>query len=72
MSDTTEGPPVAVPARARPTGEAPGRRLRVEPTVGTERLLTALDQGVKAGHAFFAEQGVFHWRAAHALAVNPR
>jgi RNA-directed DNA polymerase len=52
MTETTEGQPVAVPARARRTGEAPDPRSWVEPTVWTERMLAALEQGVKGGRWF--------------------
>jgi len=53
MSKTTEFQLVAVPAKAKRTGET----LRpwwlwVEPTVWTERMLTALEQGVKGGKWF--------------------
>ena len=36
----------------------------VEAEVWTDRMLTALEQGVKGGH-FFAEQGLFSLCAAH-------
>lgn len=52
MTKSTENPPVAVPARATRAGEILGRWLWVEPTVWTERMLTALDQGVKGGKWF--------------------
>ena len=40
--------PTPVPA-AKQVGDAPGPRTWAEPTVWTERLLTALEQGVKGG-----------------------
>ena len=52
MAETTEGQPVAVPARAIRTGEAPDPWSWVEPTVWTERMLAALEQGVKGGKWF--------------------
>jgi len=52
MPDATEGPPAAVPARAKRAGEAPGRGPWAEPSVWTERMLTALEQGVKGGTWF--------------------
>src|SRR3954447_20234846 len=52
MTKTTEDPPVAVPATARRTGETWRPELWVEPTVWTERMLTALEQGVKGGKWF--------------------
>jgi RNA-directed DNA polymerase len=41
--------PLAVPARATRGGEIGGRWPWVEPTVWTERMLTALETGVKSG-----------------------
>ncbi len=41
--------PVAVPVRARRTGETDDRWSWVEPLVWTERMLKALDEGVKGG-----------------------
>src|SRR6059058_34949 len=52
MTKTSENPPEAVPARARRDGEALSRWLWVEPLVWTERMLTALEQGVKGGKWF--------------------
>jgi RNA-directed DNA polymerase len=52
MSKTTENQPVAVPARATRTGEVLRLMLWVEPAVWTERMLTALIQGVKGGKWF--------------------
>src|SRR5947209_9321750 len=44
-----EADPVAVPARAKQAGEVQGRWSWVEPSVWTERMLTALEVGVKGG-----------------------
>ncbi len=52
MSETTEEQPVAVSATARRAGEAPSRWYWVEPSVWTERMLAALEQGVKGGKWF--------------------
>lgn len=52
MSKTTEGKPMAVPARAIRIGEIRSRWHWVEPTIWTERMLTALEQGVKGGKWF--------------------
>jgi RNA-directed DNA polymerase len=52
MSKKTEIEPVAVPARAIRTGETRSRWHWVEPTIWTERMLTALEQGVKGGKWF--------------------
>ena len=52
MTKPTEIQPVAVPERAIRTGKTRDPRFWVEPTVWTERMLTALDQGVKGGKWF--------------------
>jgi RNA-directed DNA polymerase len=52
MTKTTENQPVAVSARAIRTGKTRDPRLWVEPTIWTERMLTALEQGVKGGKWF--------------------
>lgn len=52
MSDETEARPVSVPSRAKQAGEALGRWPWVEPSVWTERMLTALETGVKGGTWF--------------------
>lgn len=52
MDRPTEIPPVAVPERARRAGETPDRWSWVEPRVWTERMLTALEQGVRGGRWF--------------------
>jgi RNA-directed DNA polymerase len=52
MDRTTEDPPVGVPAGARQAGEIRARWAWVEPTVWTERMLAALEQGVKGGRWF--------------------
>ena len=52
MTKTTEEQPATVPATAKQAGEIRGRWAWVEPTVWTERMLTALEQGVKGGKWF--------------------
>jgi RNA-directed DNA polymerase len=52
MTESTEEQPEAVPARATRAGEGLLRWGWVEPTVRTERMLTALEQGVKGGKWF--------------------
>jgi len=52
MTKPTETQPVAVPARATRTGETLLRWSWVEPRIWTERMLTALEQGVKGGRWF--------------------
>jgi RNA-directed DNA polymerase len=52
MTKTPGNPPEAVPARATRDGAILSRWLWVEPTVWTERMLTALEQGVKGGQWF--------------------
>ena len=52
MTKSTDVQPVAVPARAIRTGKARDPRFRVEPMIWTERMLAALEQGVKGGKWF--------------------
>jgi len=52
MNRQTEAPPAAVPVAAKQAGEAQSRWGWVEPEVWTERMLTALEQGVKGGSWF--------------------
>ena len=52
MTEPTEEQPVAVPVKARRTGKARDPRFWVEPMVWTERMLAALEQGVKGGKWF--------------------
>ena len=67
---------------AKQVGDATDPRIWAEPTVWTERLLTALEQGVKGGvwfslHeergpvSYFADQGLFSLKAAPGRFVNP-
>ena len=49
MTKSTEEQPEAVPARATRAGEILPHWGWVESTVWTERMLTALEQGVKGG-----------------------
>ncbi len=50
--ERTEAKPAGVPARATQAGEIQGRWSWVEPSVWTERMLTALEVGVKGGKWF--------------------
>jgi RNA-directed DNA polymerase len=52
MSEATESKPVAVSETTTRTGELLRLMLQAEPTVWTERMLTALIQGVKGGKWF--------------------
>src|SRR6516165_9931703 len=52
MAKPTEHTPEAVSARTRRAGAALDRWSWVEPTIWTERMLTALEQGVKGGKWF--------------------
>jgi RNA-directed DNA polymerase len=52
MTKSTEERPVAVSARTRRTGNTLDLRFWVEPTVWTERMLAALQKGVKGGQWF--------------------
>jgi RNA-directed DNA polymerase len=49
MDNQTEEKPARVPKKAKPTGEVRARWAWTEPTVWTERMLTALEKGVKGG-----------------------
>ena len=62
--------PAEVPKKAKQVGEIRARWSWVEPCVWTDRMLTALEKGVKGGmpNAFFAKQGLFSLVAAHAAA----
>jgi RNA-directed DNA polymerase len=52
MSKSTENQPAAVSERAIRAGKTRDPRFWVEPTVWTERMLAALEQGVKGGKWF--------------------
>jgi RNA-directed DNA polymerase len=52
MTKAPENPPEAVPERATRDGETQRHWHWVEPTIWTERMLTALEQGVKGGQWF--------------------
>jgi RNA-directed DNA polymerase len=52
MTKPAENTPVAVPETAKRAGETWGRWYWVEPRVWTERMLTALEEGVKGGKWF--------------------
>ena len=61
--------PAEVPEKAKQVGETRSRWSWVEPSVWTDRMLTALEKGVKGGmNAFFAKQGLFSLVTAHAAA----
>ena len=66
MTRAPEKEPEAVPARAKRDGEILGRWLWVEPTIWTERMLTALEQGVKGGQWFSLIDKVHPERTLHA------
>ena len=59
---TTEDAPATVPARAQQAGEIRARWAWVEPTVWTERMLTALEEGVKGGKWFRLIEKVYDVR----------
>jgi RNA-directed DNA polymerase len=52
MSQPTESTPAPVPERATQAGEVRARWAWAEPTVWTDRMLTALERGVKGGTWF--------------------
>lgn len=49
MTTPPEGFPASVPAKAKQAGEVRARWAWTEPSVWSERMLTALEQGVKGG-----------------------
>ena len=73
-----ETTPSAVPVAAQQDGEVWSRWDWAEPAVWTERMLTALQEGVKGGkwfrpNAFFAEQGLYSLAMAYAsVRQSPR
>ena len=74
MTKSAEQQPVAVPEGAKRTGEILRRWCWVEPTVWTERMLAALDEGVKGGRWFSLIDKVHTERtlraAFHQVATN--
>ena len=59
--------PVTSALVAKPTGVARSSGVRADTTVWTERMLAALDEGVKGGrYVYFAEQGLFSTLATSA------
>lgn len=61
-----EDPPVPVPDRATPTGDVRARWAWTEPTIWTDRMLTALDQGVRGGVWFSLIDKVYAARTLQA------
>src|SRR5712692_7252198 len=59
MTKPTDPQPAAVPATATQAGSIQARWSWVEPTVWTERMLTALEKGVKGGVWFSLIDKVF-------------
>jgi RNA-directed DNA polymerase len=68
MSRSSEDKPSSVPATAKQGGEARGRWPWVEPAVWTERMLTALEEGVRGGVWFSLIDKVFAERTLRAAA----
>jgi len=66
MSRLSEGRPPGVPDSAIQGGEARGRGPHVEPSVWTDRMLTALEHGVKGGKWFSLMDKVYSLRALRA------
>jgi RNA-directed DNA polymerase len=58
-AQATEEKPAVVPARAKQAGEVRARWPWVKPEVWTERMLTALEEGVKGGKWFSLIDKVF-------------
>lgn len=68
MSTSNEARPPGVPAKATQGGDASRPWAWAEPSVWTERMLTALDQGVKGGVWFSLIDKVFAERTLRAAA----
>ena len=66
MSDGKETQPTSVPNRAMQVGETLDRWSWVEPSVWTERMLTALEMGVKGGKWFSLIDKVYRLTTLHA------
>jgi RNA-directed DNA polymerase len=62
MNRTTESPPAAVSATAKQVGEVRARWAWTEPAVWTDRMLTALENGVKGGVWFSLMDKVYSLR----------
>ena len=73
MGGDSETIPATVPKAAKQAGEAHMRWHWVEPSVWTDRMLAALENGVKGGkkNAFFVKQGLFSFQTASILARQP-
>ena len=71
MEGTMEDKPPSVSRRcvAKQGGETRARWGWVEPSVWTDRMLEALERGVK--HACFAERRLHSLEAARAQAIQP-
>ena len=76
MSKHSESDASAVPKQAKQDAQAHGQEWTwVEACVWNERMLAALDNGVKGGkwfNAYFAELGLFTMTESHALASQSR
>jgi RNA-directed DNA polymerase len=70
-STPKEAQPSAVPAVAKREGEARARWAWTEPAVWTERMLTALENGVKGGVWFSLMDKVYSPKNLHS-AWKPR
>lgn len=70
MTTPREERPSPVPGTAKQDGEATGRWAWVEPAVWTERMLTALEQGVKGGVWFSLIDKVYAERNLRAAAAK--
>lgn len=68
----SEEKPAGVPERAKQAGEAHGRWSWVEPNVWTERMLTALEKGVRGGKWFSLIDKVFSTRNLKAAFARVR
>ncbi len=68
----TEGTPAGVPEEAKQAGETAARWAWVEPSVWTDRMLTALEQGVKGDKWFSLIDKVYEERNLQAAFVRVR
>ena len=81
MTGQAEEGPAGVPEKAKQAGDIRARWAWAEPTVWTDRMLAALENGVigremvqldqRWPNSFFIEQGLFTMTIAHAGSRQP-
>ena len=72
MTKSTDQPPAAVPQAAQQAGTVAARWAWTEPAIWTERMLTALEQGVKGGVWFRLVDKVYALRNLQAAWAKVR